>query len=282
MSKRGGPHPAAAVLAAINMPVAYYCGGTGSVGCGAPLRRPGQCEGCEKAERDERRGEDIRQRIKARVPATYRWGTLETSGQLHKAMANPSLLGDVRSWLEDRASPPILLLRGETHSLKSTVAAACIQHETLADRDAFFVLAVDCVPLPDKAPQERVELYQTAMSRLRRRVLVAVDDIAKVLGGAPGESPIAAYRRGELCAALHRRWQAREKTIITTDLENRIGPCAACDARGIRRVGGPTCGVCKGLGKVAAPGIVECFGEDILARLTDEQSAVVVRLERRH
>jgi hypothetical protein len=219
-------------------------------------------------------------RVKARVPATYRWATLETNGELHGAMSNPRLLIDVQTWLLDRASPPILLLRGETHSLKSTLAAACVQHETLAGRDAFFVLAVDCVPLPDKAPQDRVEVYQTAMSRLRRRVLVAIDDIAKVLGGAPGESPIAAYRRGELCAAIHRRWQAREKTIITTDLENRAGPCVACDNRGGRR--GPTCGVCKGLGKVATPGIVECFGEDILARLTDKQSAIVVRLERRH
>ncbi len=277
MSKRGGPHSAADVLAAIGMPVEYHCGSGGSVGCGAPLRRPGQCEGCQKAESAERRAEDIRMRVKARVPATYRWGTLEPGGALHAAMANPRLLIDVKAWLLDRASPPILLLRGETHSLKSTIAAACIQHETLADRDAFFVLAVDCVPLPDKAPQDRVELYQTAMSRLRRRVLVAIDDIAKVLGGAPGESPIAAYRRGELCAAIHRRWQAREKTIITTDLENRVGPCVACDARGVGR---SKCGVCKGLGKVSTSGIVECFGEDILARLTDEQSAVVVRLDR--
>ena len=282
MTKRGGPYSAADVLAAIGMPVQYYCGSGGSVGCGAPLRRPGQCEGCQKAEHDERRAEDIRLRIKSRVPATYRWGALETGGQLHEAMANPRLLSDVQSWLSDRASPPILLLRGETHSLKSTIAAACIQHETLAGRDAFFVLAVDCVPLPDKSPQERIELHQTAMGRLRRHVLVAIDDIAKVLGGAPGETSIAAYRRGELCAAIHRRWQAREKTIVTTDLENRIGPCVACNARGSRRVGGPTCGVCKGIGKVSAPGIVECFGEDVLARLTDEKSAVVVRLERRH
>jgi len=163
----------------------------------------------------------------------------------------------VRRWIVDRDAPPFLVIRGVTHSRKSSLAGACVRRETEAGREAYFVFAAVLAPLPDKADKALSDARQMAIDRMRNyRALVVVNDLAKVLGGATGDSGIAAYRRGDLCTELHLRCEARARTIITTTLENR----ATKDR--------------------PAPGIVELFGEDIMARLTDEREAVMVRLER--
>ena len=246
----GAPHSASSVLAAIGFPVENTCR------CGTAVQRPGNCRPCDDIEAAERRAEEMAQRVKLRVPAVYRWASLD-SPDLQAAIGNGHVvIPEVCAWLSDPDAAPILLLRGDTHVLKSTVAGACVAWETMAGRDAYFVLAVDLAPLPERPTDKQRETRSDALHRVSNyRALVAIDDMAKILGGAPGDSGQAHWRRGDFCAALHRRWQARAKTILPTTLENR------------------------GTGK--APGILELFGEDILARVTDERSAKMVRLERK-
>lgn len=249
---RGGPHHAAAVLAGMGMPVARRCA------CGEPVgERGGSCPACHEVETKERRAEDIARRVRVTVPAVYRWATLEPGGALERAASGRSV-AEARKWLTDPVAPPVLLLRGITHVYKSTIAAACVRAAIEQGQDASFVLAVDLMPLGERPTHEQQIRLGDALHGVRHgRRLVAIDDIAKVLGGATADSGIAAYRRGHLCAAIHRLWQTKTKLVVTTDLENRSTP------------------------ENRRPGIVELLGEDILARLVDEKSAVVVRLERK-
>lgn len=247
--------------------------------CGVALRRLGTCETCQAIEAEERRSAEVLLRVRRRVPAVYRWATLAANGDLERAMPSKGPISAVRSWMADRDGPPMVLIRGETHSYKSSLAGACVRHEIEAGRSAAFVLAVDMIPLQEKPSREQSEQHSHAVDALRRfRELAVIDDLAKVLGGASAESGMAAWRRGELCAAIHRRWQARAKTIITTTLRDRCAiPCDVCSERTRR-----TCVRCAGTGTLrGAPGIVELFGEDILARLTDPKSAIVLELQRR-
>ncbi len=252
--------------------------------CGRPVRRPGCCAECAKAEAEERRRVAVIERARALVPAAYRWANLAYDGELERAVGKERL-EPVRRWISDRHSVPFLLVRGVTHSYKSTVAGACVAHEVFAGRPAYFVLAADLAPPSPHAPREQVNRYHLALDRIwSLGALVAIDDVAKVLGGAAGDSGIAAWRRGDFCAAIHHRAQARARTIVTTTLRNRSGmKCAACDGRreayeSNRLV---ECRPCRGSGVDAHPGILDLFGEDILARFTDARSSLMLRLERK-
>ena len=140
----GAPHSASSVLAAIGFPVENTCR------CGTAVQRPGNCRPCDDIEAAERRAEEMAQRVKLRVPAVYRWASLD-SPDLRAAIGNGHVvIPEVRAWLSDADAAPILLLRGDTHVLKSTVAGACVAWETMAGRDAYFVLAVDLAPLPER------------------------------------------------------------------------------------------------------------------------------------
>lgn len=270
------PYSVASVLAGIGMTVPPYCR------CGAPVRRPAdRCETCRDAESAERRAAMIRTRVEARVPAAFRWGALGEGTDLHRAMAQPHLMRDIVEWLAGPSSPPVLLLRGgETKALKSSVAGACVRHETEAGRESFFVLAVDLAPLGERPEESQREARSLALRRVNNtRALVVLDDISKVFGGATADAGMAAYRRADLVSTIHRRCSASARTIVTTDLENRAGECGSCEGRG--RVDGVVCATCKGFGKVNRPGIVELFGEDVMSRLTDPRDALVLRLRRK-
>lgn len=247
------PVDLASVIAGLGHPTAHRCD------CGATLPRPGKCKGCQGVEDRERKAEDIARRVKMRIPAVYRWGRLDIGGALETAMPNKAPIQAARAWMVDESAPPFFLIRGVTHSYKSTLACACATYDNEAGRDGFFVLAADTMPLRDKPPQsrEQVESRSLAFARLADfRSLVVVDDLAKVLAGAPGDGPMAAWLRGDICAALSRRWQAKARTIVTTTMRNRA------------------------TAEHSAPGILELFGEDMLARLTDPKSAAMVRCER--
>lgn len=247
------PSTIADVLQGSTIPKAFQCGR-----CRKPLIRPGLCRGCRDIEGRERAQAEREERVRARVPPAYQWATLDPGSDLERALPSVAPLQTVRRWLADRDAPPFLVIRGVTHSRKSSMAGACVRRETESGREAYFVFAATLAPLPDKADKTLADARQLAIDRMRNyRALVVVNDLAKVLGGATGDSGIAAYRRGDLCTELHLRCEARARTIITTTLENR----ATKDR--------------------PAPGIVELFGEDIMARLTDEREAVMVRLERR-
>lgn len=284
-SRATGPRSAAEVIASLGLPVAAHCPSCGtplSVPGSAMFARPGECRKCSKAKLAAKQEDERRRRVRVRVPAVYWWADIREGGTLERVAHAPAV-GQVRRWLADPDAPPILLIRGETHSLKSTFAASCVRYETEEGRDAFFTLAIDAGPHDRTASAEQQELRQRTFARLRtHEALVAIDDLAKVLGGST-DGNFAAWRRGDLCAAIHHRWQARARTIITTTLENRSGKCDLCEGKRAPVSAGKqhSCNACRGRGTIPEPGIVELFGEDILARLTDERSAVVLRLHRK-
>lgn len=249
-------------------------------GCNAPLARGGLCKKCqdERDEADRAKRRDAK--IRARIPESYQWARLDPGGDLERLLVSPGPVRAARQWLTDDDAPPFMLIRGKTHQYKSSLAAACARARIEQGREAYFLFAADMAPLGQGATVSQIALYQTAYAALaNRRAMVVINDLAKILGGAAGDSGQAAWRRGELCAELHRRCEARARTIITTTLENRIGPCGVCSA-GVAP-DRSRCTVCGGTGKNGVPGIVECFGEDIMARLTDERESLMIRLERR-
>lgn len=263
-------HPIADVLSAIGFPMAHRCR------CNAPVPRPGLCRSCTEDEAYKERAARREERIMARIPAAYQWARLDAGGALERKLASQGPTRAARVWLSDPNAPPFMLIRGVTHSYKSTLAAAVARAHLESGRDAFYVFAADIAPPPKDADREQTARHYSALGALaNRRALVVINDIAKVLGGAAGDSGMAAWRRGELCSELHRRCEARSRTVITTTLENRSGSCEACSGKGA------SCAVCGGTGRNAAPGLVECFGEDIMARLTDPLEALMIRLERK-
>lgn len=244
MSRGGDPLPARVVLAAIvraPLGIALTC-----PGCSAAVGRPGPCAVCARSAAPLLRSNDLTERCEARIPAAYRWGSLEPGGELQRALAHvrPDPVASASKWLAGILRT--LLIRGETHSYKSTLASACVRLRTEQGRDAYIVHAADLSP---EAPPD---VHALALRRVRdARALVVLNDAAKVLGGAAPDSGVAAQRRHEFCWAVHTRWEANAKTIVTTTQADR--------GRG---------------------GIVESFGEDILARWIDKRTAMVIELER--
>lgn len=245
--------------------------------CNAPLSRGGLCSRC-KSESDEReRAARREEKIRQRIPEAYQWARLDSGGNLERLLTSPAPVRAARQWLADEDAPPFLLIRGKTHQYKSTLAAACARARIEKGREAYFLFAADMAPVSRESDHAQIARHQHAYAALaNRRAMVVINDLAKILGGAAGDSGQAAWRRGELCAELHRRCESRSRTIITTTLENRIGPCVVCS-----QANRSQCSVCGGTGKHSAPGLVECFGEDIMARFTDEREALMIRVERR-
>lgn len=221
------PYSVASVLAGIGMTVPPYCR------CGAPVRRPAdRCETCRDAESAERRAAMIRTRVESRVPAAFRWGALGEGTDLHRAMAQPHLMRDIVEWLAGPSSPPVLLLRGgETKALKSSVAGACVRHETEAGRESFFVLAVDLAPLGERPEESQREARSLALRRVNNtRALVVLDDISKVFG-APRPTPEWPPTAEQ---TLCRRFIADVAPVLapSSQLTWRIGPGSAVRAKG--------------------------------------------------
>lgn len=188
-------------------------------------------------------------RCNARIPKAYQWGSLDSGGALDTALSHvsPSPIDAACAWLDGEKT--VLLIRGETHSLKSTLAAACVRDRTEQNRHAAMVF---CGNLSPDAPADvREDANRTVRNA---NGLLVLNDLGKSLGGAPVDSGLAAQRRAEVSRVIHDLSERRVKLIVTTTLEDRR-------ARGIA-------------------GILETFGEDILARLTDSRVATEIRLWR--
>ncbi len=251
MSRGGNPVPVRALVGKLK-------DGYGD----GPVKRPEQPN--DAGAIAAQRAADIAMRIEARIPEAYRWGTLEINGPLNMALAHhrPCPVRRALSWIGGHPmhfveyenggrheESPMLLIQGETHSLKSTLAAACVRFETECNRDAYIVLAHEL------SPEMPAEVRNRALMHARDlTALVVINDIGKVLGGAATDSGVAAQRRHEMSWILHTRKESGARTIVTTTLTDRA-------VRGV-------------------PGILECFGEDILARLTDPRTSARITLKR--
>jgi hypothetical protein len=248
--------------------------------CKAPLARGGLCKKCKTDQEKQERASRREAKIRLRIPESYRWARLDPGGELERLLVSPAPVRAARQWLADEDAPPFLLIRGKTHQYKSSLAAACARARLEQDRDAYFLFAADMAPISRESNMAQIARHQAAYAALTdRRAMVVINDLARILGSAAVDSGQAAWRRGELCDELHRRCEARARTIITTTLENRIGPCGVCFA-GLN-ADRSRCSACAGTGRNGVPGLVECFGEDIMARLTDERESLMIRLERR-
>lgn len=220
--------------------------------CGRPLAHPGLCQGCADATLAEEVRERSRDRARERIPAIYRWAKL--GSEKLAAETRPKDIDAVRRWHSSRPTPT-LMLRGDTHIRKSTIAAAVVRAEIDHGRDAFFVPACDLSP---EAPDDVRARALVAAARFD--CVVVFDDLASVLGGAPAGGGIAAQRAAALVYWLRKRWERKADTVLTTALLDNDTQ----DARG---------NVCAG--------IVRTFGEDIFARIRDHRSSTLVEMGRR-
>lgn len=246
MSRRKGMAPASTAIAEFLPTGPFRC----QARCGAEIQHLGICDKCARALLREECADRVRERAKDAIPPVFRWADLRTVREAgHVSRAN---VDAAEEWLANwRDGPQTLLLRGGTHVNKSAFACALLLWEIETDRDAMFLAAHSFSPEAESADRER------AFSWARRPNLVCIDDIASVLGNAPVQSDIASRRAAALLECIRSRHNRKLRTIYTTALRNRATQ------------------------KAPEPGICEVFGEDIMARMTDQKEALVINLERR-
>lgn len=149
--------------------------------------RPEVCKGCVEDEARERAEERRASRLE-QIPRRFRWAHLGLDpfcppGHA-RAVVSPRAIEAVR-----RHPGPVVLLRGETRSGKTSLVCAMARAELEHGADLAFVSCEDVAP--DARDQARAASLLIRASQAR---IVVLDDIGQDLSGAPPGGGLAAYR----------------------------------------------------------------------------------------